>query len=391
MTCGPGLLLYCQHSLGIGHLKRSWALGAALARAFRVVLVSGGASPRELRHPPGIEVVNLPPLAQHADGHVFAVDDAEAVDETRRKRLQMLVDTYDAVRPAVVVTELFPFGRRKFADEIMSVLDRSSTSPRPIVASSVRDLLVDRGPEQQAHDNRVRQILETYFHAVLVHADPGFARLEETFRPAAALSIPVHHTGFVVGDTVPREAPPTGRILVSGGGGRFAERLYLTAIDAHDRLGPAAPRMTIVAGPLCPDDTLARIRSATANRHGIDVVSTVDDLSDAMRASAVSVSQCGYNTALDVLRAGIPALVTPFADNRDGEQADRARRLERLGAVRVLDADRLNGSDLADAIRATCDFVPTPVTLNVDGAATSAHILSTMHAARDSRRHSGVA
>jgi predicted glycosyltransferase len=40
------LLFYCQHSLGIGHLFRSFAIAEALSRSFRVVFVSGGKLPR---------------------------------------------------------------------------------------------------------------------------------------------------------------------------------------------------------------------------------------------------------------------------------------------------------------------------------------------------------
>lgn len=387
MTGRPPLLFYCQHSLGVGHLKRSWALAAALARDFRVVLVTGGATPRDLRPPHDIEIVGLPALAQHPDGRLFVVEGTASVDETRRERSRILVATCDALRPAVLVIELFPFGRRKFAEEILTLLDRARRWLRPIVATSVRDLLVDRGAEQQAHDDRVRLILDAHFDTVLVHADPLFATLDETFRPAVPVKPAVHHTGFVVGDMARREVARTGRILVSAGGGRFGEPLYRAAIDAHDRLGPDAPPMTIVGGPLCPEETLHRIRSAAAHRAGIEIVSTVDDLIDAIRASAISVSQCGYNTALDILRAGVPALVVPFADNGDSEQSDRARRLERLGAVRVLEAGRLQADELATAMRATFDFVPGPVTLNLDGAATSARILSTMHAARASHPH----
>jgi predicted glycosyltransferase len=387
MTRRPALLLYCQHSLGIGHLKRSWALAAALADAFRVVLVSGGARPRAMRPPDVIEIVDLPPLAQHADGRVFVVEGSASVAETQARRSRMLVDTYDAVRPAVVVIELFPFGRRKFSAEIVSLLECGRGASRPLVATSVRDLLVDRGSEQQAHDDRVRQLLDKYFDAVLVHADPQFATLDETFRPVIPTRSTVHHTGFVVGDSTRQGGKQTGRMLVSAGGGRFGERLYLAAIDAYDRLGSDAPKTTIVAGPLCPDAMLARLRVATAARPGIEVVSTVDDLSEAMRASAISVSQCGYNTALDILRAGVPALVAPFAENGDSEQSERARRLERLGAVRLLDAQRLQADDFASAIRATFDFVPSQVTLNLDGATTSARILSTMLASRTSCRH----
>jgi len=41
----PTLLFYCQHSVGLGHLMRSYALCAALSERFRVVLVCGGALP----------------------------------------------------------------------------------------------------------------------------------------------------------------------------------------------------------------------------------------------------------------------------------------------------------------------------------------------------------
>ena len=53
------------------------------------------------------------------------------------------------------------------------------------------------------------------------------------------------------------------------------------------------------------------------------------------------MSQGGYNTALEVLRSGVPGLIVPYATPEEDEQTRRARRLERLGAVRVLAPERL--------------------------------------------------
>ena len=53
------------------------------------------------------------------------------------------------------------------------------------------------------------------------------------------------------------------------------------------------------------------------------------------------MSQAGYNTTLEVMRAGAPALVVPYSTAEEDEQARRARRLERMGALRVLRADEL--------------------------------------------------
>ena len=65
-----------------------------------------------------------------------------------------------------------------------------------------------------------------YFDAIVVHADPVFARLEETFNLTADLRVPVHYSGFVVpspqGPMQPN-LPRRAGIVVSAGGGRVGE------------------------------------------------------------------------------------------------------------------------------------------------------------------------
>jgi len=380
MTHRPAVLLYCQHSLGLGHLKRSWALADALSADFRVVLLSGGVPPRDLPAPALTEIVHLPPLAQNADGLLVVPDDSTSVDEARRDRCRIIFETFRAVRPAVLLIELFPFGRRKFANELMPLLEDASCG-RPLVACSVRDILVGRGSDQQAHDDQARALVDTYFDAVFVHTDRQFATLDETFHPRQPLQTPVYYTGFVVSDTKPPMVAARDGVLVSGGGGRFAEPLFTTAIEAHARLtGPT--RLTIVAGPLCEDSTWHRLVALAGTRSNIRLQRTVLDLCGEMARSQLSISQCGYNTALDIIRARVPALVVPFADGGESEQADRARRLEALHAVRTLPADRLNAPALAAAIAEMREFQPAPVSLALDGAGRTTRFLKTLLSGR---------
>jgi predicted glycosyltransferase len=386
VTGRPTLLLYCQHSLGLGHLMRAWALSAQLATEFEVTLVSGGASPVGLTPPSAVETIELPPLAQDADGTLFALGAGVSVDHVKAERRARLVEAYRHVRPDVLVIELFPFGRRKFRDEIMALLDETRHGPRPVVATSVRDLLVDRGPEQQAHDDRARALVDTWFDLVLVHTDPRFATLDDTFHPSVPLSTPVHHTGFVVAERCGPEPEVERRgILVSGGGGRFAESLYMMAIEAHEDLALASLPMTIITGPLCPALTHARVDSAAQRRPGIHVEHTVDDVCGAMRHASVSVSQCGYNTALDIVRAGAPAIVVPFDDNGDSEQTARAHRLERLGIVRVVRAAE-GPRALADAIAGMPRAARPPFSFDIDGGRRSTDILLTAMRQQTARR-----
>jgi predicted glycosyltransferase len=379
----PPLLLYCQHSLGLGHLKRSWALAEQLAEVFQVTLISGGAPPAGLTPPAAIETIEVAPLAQDASGRLIPLHAADSIDEVKRRRVTLLLETYRRLQPHVVVIELFPFGRRKFHDEIVALLDETRREPRPVVATSVRDLLVDRGADQQKHDDRARDIVNAYFDLVLVHTDPKFATLDDTFRPTRTITVPVHHTGFVVaerrGDAA---AARRSGILVSGGGGRFAERLYRSALQAHALLEPPAP-MTIVAGPLCPPEMVAELERL-AQPGVVSIESTVADLCGAMRCAEVSVSQCGYNTALDIVRAGVPAIVVPFDDNGDNEQTVRAERLARLGALRVVRASQ-GARALAAAIDAARRTTALQPSLDLGGAERSTSILLSTLAERRAR------
>jgi predicted glycosyltransferase len=125
--------------------------------------------------------------------------------------------------------------------------------------------------------------------------------------------------------------------------------------------------MTIVAGPLCEESTWQRLRDRARCHPSIRLRRSVTDLRGEMSASRLSISQCGYNTALDIVRARVPALVVPFADGDETEQTDRARRLAALGVLRVLAADCLNPATLAAAIEATCEFQPATVSLDMNG------------------------
>jgi predicted glycosyltransferase len=108
----------------------------------------------------------------------------------------------------------------------------------------------------------------------------------------------------------------------------------------------------------------------------LDVVRHVDDLCAEMRRSAVSVSQCGYNTAMDILRSGTPAIVVPFSEAQEDEQERRARRLAELGALRVVAPEELDGTRLARELAQLADFRPPPVELDLTGEQTTARLVA---------------
>ncbi len=383
-----GLLFYCQHSVGMGHLVRSLALVEALSASFDVVLLSGGAVPREITVPAGVRLVSLPPLG-HDDGYALVSRDPRwTVEEAAQARAARILDELRTVQPAVVILELYPFGRRKFAFELVPLLEASRTLPRrPLVLSSVRDILVSSRRDQARHDEQASVVANRWFDGVLVHADPRFARLEDSFAPRTALTVPVHYTGFV------GRRPTSGaamekdhRVFVSAGGGLVGGALFATAVEAAPIvLSELGLKTTIVAGPFLPAHERDHLEKAVTGTPGCRLVRFVPDLAREMAASTVSVSQCGYNTALDILSSGTSAVVVPYAAGREDEQLRRARRLEALGAITVLEADSLTAPALVEAVRRAGRTRAGRTGLRLDGARRTAELVASM-AATDALR-----
>ncbi|HEX6044981.1 MAG TPA: glycosyltransferase, partial [Pyrinomonadaceae bacterium] len=144
----------------------------------------------------------------------------------------------------------------------------------------------------------------------------------------------------------------------------------------------------VVAVPFLREAEWEELRVAANGRRGLTLVRSVPDLYSELCHARASVSQCGYNTAMEIIQAQAPALVVPFAGGGEDEQLKRARRLETLGALRVLEQKEMTPKRMAEEIRHLIDFQPRTIHLNFDGARRSTHILRDLleqrHATQDS-------
>jgi predicted glycosyltransferase len=91
---------------------------------------------------------------------------------------------------------------------------------------------------------------------------------------------------------------------------------------------------------------------------------------------AVSVSQAGYNTVVDLLAAGARPVLIPFVSERETEQTLRAERLAQRGLARVLPETALTPDRLA-AFVAEALAMPRPLgKVKIDGEAETERILA---------------
>ncbi len=355
------------------------AVAGAMAKSYRVVLCSGGPIPPELQPPAGVELLAMAPLGTGSGGRLSSLDPAVTLEEAWASRRSSLLALVHECNPVAVVVELFPFGRRKFAAEVLALLSEARTLPRPpVIVCSVRDLLVTGHPEKQQHDDEAAVRLNEYFDAVIVHADPRFARLEDTFCPNRPIHIPTLYTGFVSAEsTRPMKVERTNPlIMVSAGGGKVGSRLLTVAAEAHRTHFAARGFDTRIAGgPFLPAETLRALKAAEADDLTLEIEQFVPDLCSAMASSSISISQCGYNTAMDIIRAGVPAVVVPYDDGGETEQWQRAERLSRLGVCTPLRSSELTADRLAATVFETLGSVPARTDLSLDGASETTAII----------------
>jgi hypothetical protein len=98
--------------------------------------------------------------------------------------------------------------------------------------------------------------------------------------------------------------------------------------------------------------------------------------------AALSISQSGYNTVVDLLRTGTPAILVPFEAGRETEQRLRAECLSALGLARIVPEADLTAERLAEAVRGGLLSHPPAAPIALDGAQRSVAVLEECDAAR---------
>jgi len=377
VTGSADILFYVQHLLGIGHLRRSAAIARALdAAGVKVVFVSGGLPV------PGLDIgaaqlVQLPPLKSLDEHFSGLVDDkGQLIDQAwKDARATQLLEIFRAARPRLLITEMFPLGRRQMRFELLPLLETAARrTPRPAIVCSVRDIL---NAQRSAEKTRWMMVtLDRFFDRVLVHGDPAVATLDLTFPEIARVAPEVTYTGYVVteppasldGTATPESAGASagasagtsagtsageGEILVSAGGGRVAGPLIEAALAARP-IGPlnAAPWRILVGEhfPAADFEALAR-RARNCLTGGVIVERSRPDFQALLARCRLSVSQAGYNTVMEVLLSRRPAVVVPFAAGSETEQSLRADLLAARGLLSVVAEAELTGERLDQGLR----------------------------------------
>ena len=164
-----------------------------------------------------------------------------------------------------------------------------------MTACSLRDILVTGRDDQAGHDERACRIANEHLDAVLVHSDPRFARLEETFGP---IDTPRAYRSATPASWSAAARPARRARAPRGGLGR--RRAGRRAAAARRDRGAADRHRRADARDRRAADARRRLRAPARGRRPrarrSSCVRSVPDLAGELAAPSAAVSQGGYNT-----------------------------------------------------------------------------------------------
>ena len=356
---GRRLLIYTQDGLGLGHLRRASSLASEFLAgddAGSVLTISDSPLGSLIRDVAHHDYLKLPSIVKTGPGdwHPHALP--MTIREVLRLRSRLILNAATAFRPDVLLVDHMPHGA---LGELMPTLDALRDSPTRMVLG-VRDIIDDPAVVQRRwHSEGAYEALATYYDQVLVYGSSDVFDLPNAYAWPDELMRMVRFCGYVCtpAPVVRRRlaAPrlglePRGSMVVAmAGGGADAHALMSALVDAVPDICAAHPcTFVVVTGPFMPEADRRDLKRRAAGLP-VRIRTMVGDPMRYVAAADLVVAMAGYNTTVEVLRVGTPALLVPRR-GPSAEQRMRARAFAARGWVSQLDPDDLEPGRLANGV-----------------------------------------
>ena len=364
----PRLMIYSQDGLGLGHMRRT----SLLAQEFldrtpdgSVLTLSDSPLGQFFATAAGHDFLKLPSIRKTGPGIWEAVSLSLSFDEVLRLRTQLIASAIESFDPQVVLVDHMPHGAM---GELVPAL-RAVSGRTMRVVLGLRDILdASDVVRRRWTAEGAYETLEEFYDEVLVYGQRDVLDVVDEYAWPASIARRVTYTGYVCADPPARPdrngAGPwrrgrTPRVLVVAGGGADAFPMFSAVIDAaeavHDLTGA---EFLMVTGPFMPDEHVRSLRRRASRLPMVELRRKFHGRNKIARADLV-VSMAGYNTTVEVLAAGTPALLIP----RSGPSAEQRTRAELFAGrswVRWLDPTDLRADLVAEGIRAGLEETLTP-------------------------------
>ncbi|MBL8013060.1 MAG: hypothetical protein JNN05_04360 [Candidatus Omnitrophica bacterium] len=333
------------------------------------MILQGGLPQPYVQFPEGCRVLDIPlPFDTKASFQ------AHAVPTSSTARAKFILQTAAEFKPDVFITEFFPFGRLAYMPELLPTIRYLRNREARIIASIGYPLIIDIERFENKKFSELYKAVFSAFDAFLIHSPKQLETryIQETISSPALSQIHKQilkglgkrliYTGYVfpqpttTGGTLIPIDKKSSTIIVSRGGGAVYPKIITTAIESMKFLDTKI-RMILACGPATSSKEMELFRSCIqpSDKDRILLAGHLDNLDEHLRHCALSVSLCGYNTSVQLMRFGTPSVIIPYQNQNSpmptNDQIARAQLFQEKFQSNILHHDTMTGKSLAQAVK----------------------------------------
>lgn len=380
------IALYSHDTMGLGHKRRTLLIAQTLRQSFpdcSVLLISGMAEASRGDLPDGIDYLTLPAWQKTADGTYQARRLGVPSFDLAMLRAKTIRAALETFNPDVFIVDNVPRGAMQELDLALEFLRRRRQT-RCILG--LRDVLDDPAAvrrQWQSTDNE--GAIRRYYDAVWIYGDPAVYDLAQAYRFPADIAAKVRYVGYLDAQARLTSAPDCQVLPLLGdrplalamvGGGQDGAALATAFAQAEF---PPGWQGLLITGPLMAPEQRQALQALAAQRPNLMVMDYCAEPTPLIQRARAVVAMGGYNTTCEILSLGARALIVPRTRPRR-EQWIRAKHLQHLGLVDVLDPDELDPAAITTWLnqRSHDDEPQSPVRdrIDLDGLTRLPHLLT---------------
>lgn len=395
----PRIMMYSQDGFGLGHMRRTTSIARQIlaTRPDACVLTLADSRLGQFFDPmPHQDYIKLPSIVKDGPGAWRAVDMPLPFEEVHAMRKELIRSALLNFRPHALLVDHMPHGAMGELLPALAALRESGADTRVVLG--LRDILdapevvQRRWSVEGAYD-----AIERYYDQVLVYGDRAIYDMGAQYNFSPTIAERMHYTGYICTPEQARyaararskclanTAPGTKLIVVMAGGGADAYPMMRACLDALPAIRAQQPTVMLLnTGPFMPTELRRDLQTRARGIAGAQVSITVSDTLSYLEAADLVVAMCGYNTTMELLRSGRPAILIPRA-GPSAEQLTRAQRFADQGWVKLLDPHNPDPDKLADMAIASLSgdqTAPARARPDMQGLAnTTAELLATLPSA----------
>ncbi|MGF1500841.1 MAG: glycosyltransferase family protein [Paracoccaceae bacterium] len=353
------VLLYSHDTFGLGHLRRSRTIATALVDHdpdLSALIVTGSPIAGRFDFPERVDHVRLPGVVKMSDGTYQSSNLRLDIDRMVRLRGEIIRATDAEFGPDLVIVDKEPWGfRQELADTLAAARARGAR-----IVLGIRDVLDEEDALAREWERKgAVEAIERFYDEIWIYGIP------EMCTPLAGLGLSprmearVAYTGYLRRDAPEgliepgHDVPDGPYVLVTTGGGGDGAELVDWVLGAYEADPKLAPPAMIVYGPFLPGTLRAEFdRRVSALEPRVRATGFHGTMERLLAEASGVVAMGGYNTFCEILSTDKPAVIVPRTRPRQ-EQLIRAAAAERLGLLRMLQAERdgTRAEEMVAAIR----------------------------------------